>query len=96
MFVLFLLQGSNKSVCCCLQEADHDQAAEEEEVLPPAQQLSFDLGRLRASVKRRREDAGAMHVDTPGSKKGRFEAASLQVSNPVLIIDIVTSICQPV
>lgn len=63
-----------------LQEKDNTWTAEEEQVLPAAQQLTFDLGSLRTSFKRRREDAGPMHVDTPGSKKGRFEAASLQVS----------------
>lgn len=42
--------------------------------------MTFDLASLRASFKRKREDAEAMHDDAPGSKKGRFEAASLQVS----------------
>ena len=95
--VLLLLQGSNKSYDAShLQEMSHVQAAkeEEEEVLPTTQVLQFDLGHLRASFKRRREDALALHVDTPGSKKGRFQAASLQVSNPVLVINIITTVYQ--
>ena len=67
------------------------QAAEKEQKPPTTQQLSFDLGSLRASFKRRREDAGAMHVDVPGSKKGRFEAASLQVSYPGLVSNLITA-----
>ena len=82
---------SNNSVVC-LQEMSHGQAMEKEEVeVPPTtQQLNFDLGSLRASFKRRREGTGAIRGDSPGSKKGRFEAASLQVSNPVLLTNIIT------
>ena len=97
LLCVFLLRGRNTSVTAgCLQEMGQGEAAaeEEEEVLPAAQQLTFDLGSLRACFKRRRQDAVAMHVDTPGSKKGRFEAASLQVSNPVLFINIITGVYQ--
>jgi len=45
------------------------------------QQVAFDLPALRARLKRQRDTAAAdlmaMHQ---GSKRGRFEAASLQVS----------------
>ena len=70
----------------CLQETTDGQAAEAEEVeaLPTTQQLSFDLGSLRACFKRKREDAGAMQEATESSKKGCFDAASLQVGHPLL------------
>lgn len=74
--------ASKKRFCgSFLQEASHDEATEvDEQARPTTQQMTFDLASLRASFKRKREDAEAMHVDAPGSKKGRFEAASLQVS----------------
>ena len=56
-----------------------------EETRPPDKQLDFDLGKLRASLKRRREAAGGLQASQQGSKKGRFEAASLQVSSPFVL-----------
>lgn len=58
--------------------------------------MTFDLASLRASFKRKREDAEAMHVDAPGSKKGRFEAASLQVSRLYLgtIMNTIANVLQ--
>lgn len=45
------------------------------------QQVAFDLPSLRARLKRQRDTAAADLLATQqGSKRGRFEAASLQVS----------------
>ena len=45
------------------------------------QQVTFDLPSLRARLKRQRDTAAADLLAThQGSKRGRFEAASLQVS----------------
>ena len=45
------------------------------------QQVAFDLPSLRARLKRQRDTAAADLMAThQGSKRGRFEAASLQVS----------------
>lgn len=45
------------------------------------QQVTFDLPSLRARLKRQRDTAAAdLLASHQGSKRGRFEAASLQVS----------------
>lgn len=75
-----MLHNSNRTVSGIapfLQETS--QGEEEVEVPPFTQQMSFDLGRLRAAFKRKWEDAGAVHEPSQPSKKGQFEAASLQV-----------------
>ena len=65
-----MLQGTEVQTSGRVQEQAHT----------VVQQLDFNLRSLRASLTRQREAGGGVQAPQQGTKKGRFEAASLQVS----------------